>query len=360
MNKEEISDKRQQNVFKGITFSKYKKSAVKKELLNNLSKGKVEPACYWSAEYICAGHFADLWEVILLFASKNIHLGNPSLPLYIEMRYRVFKEIVLNGYIGNELQMRNNPKIRRLFAEMISILCLSMKKHPYATVRIEKKEFQSTELTDRLKAPDISFAQQVFTKDDPNELFIAVNEFAYHVSETSRNASLACYWIEWILEFEGMCRREKRRKYEGARRGFAPVETKHQCDIVWIIWNVILTEAIKKRNGSLKIIKALLSIFSIRFSPGVKRRRRFIMYFAVSLLTEKFDRKIQLYKSPEVIENIKSKIDIIYMQVKKNEEKPDTDYLFNNSIAGDGSNLKKTIAKLDRMNAIVGHIPRAT
>ena len=193
MNIYEINDSRLINDFKNKKFSKYLRSKVKLELLNNLYNSKMEPACYWSVELICAGHFQDLWEIILLYMSRYIQLGNPKLPLYIEIRFQSFKKIISNGYIGNELMLRNNEKIRKLFAEIICILCISRKKHAFESLSIkDPADFEITNLTRRLKAPNISFVESIYKKDDPKELFIAINEFAYQISSLSKDITSAC------------------------------------------------------------------------------------------------------------------------------------------------------------------------
>ena len=79
------------------------------------------------------------------------------------------------------------------------------------------------------------------------------------------------------------------------------------------------------------------------------------IYFSINLLTEPLDNKIKIIPNESLINNITSKINVIYKQIKKNEIKPDTDYLFNNSITNNNleniqiltirQNVSKTIKK---------------
>lgn len=351
MNDNEINDIRGENEFKGTTFSKYKKVDVRKELLNCLKNGKIEPACYWTAEMVCAGHYPELWDIIITFVSKHIHLANPRLCIYLEMRYDAFKNIVANGYVGNELRMRNNPKVRSLFAEIMCVLCNSKKKYSLEGIKVKKTDFDSTAMTDKLKAPNVSYASDVFLSGDPKELFIAINELAFHISKDSKNSLLASYWLEWIMEFEHLCKMKKQ-KCLGERRSTMPVESKFQMDPIWIVWELIIKQAQKMPDQlTSKIVQSLLKLYCLRYTDGVKKKRRYLIYFAFCLLTEPVVMTQEIVSNKETIETVVKKIDTVYKQVKKNEVAPKTDYL-NGTTGGAKSDLDKTIEKMDKLNSM--------
>ena len=348
----EINDKRTPADFKKITFSKFEKTKAKKEFIACLNSCKIESACYWSAEFICSGHLSDLWDIIIEYTSRYIHLGNPKLPIYIAMRFENFKNIVCNGYLDNELRLRNNLKIRTIFAEIVTVLCLSRKKHTFMPIKIKKaEEFDMIHLASKLKAPSLDFSKDVFKNEDPNEFFIPINEFAYHISSKSKNVVNACYWVEWIIEYENICKNRKE-KCLCARRAFKSINSKYQLEPIWMIWDTLLKQCYLCNNPVIKkIIESLLTIYCIKYTPGVKRKRRFLIYFAISVLTETVDFKLSIINNQEKVNKIVSNIDIIYKEIKKNEVTPETDYLFNGLEAR--SNLDKTIERLEKMDSLI-------
>jgi hypothetical protein len=133
------------------------------------------------------------------------------------------------------------------------------------------------------------------------------------------------------------------------------VEDKHQLDPVWILWEIILNHVngphfnLPKKAVIIKVINSLLHLYCIRFTPGSKRKRRYLLYFAISLITESYstDKDIITAQNKDIIEVVTQKINSVYKQIKKNEIAPATDYLMHNV---NRSDLEKTIEKIEKLN----------
>jgi hypothetical protein len=237
------------------------------------------------------------------------------------------------------------------------ILCDANRKHSFDNIKIKKEDFDMTIMKDRFKAPNIYYGEEVLMQNDPKELFISINELAYCLSDDSKNVINACYWIEWIMEYETICKSQKQ-KCICERRSNIPVPSKFQMDIIWIVWDLFLQISLKKTKMTQKIIKSLLNIFCLKYNHGLSKKRKYLLYFVVSILCENYtmEDEIMREKQKEVVCNILKKIDLVYKQIKQNEESPNTDYLFNDVKS---SNLEKTIEKLETMNTFgENFIPR--
>jgi len=347
----DINDIRTGTQFKSISFSKYKKTDVRKQLIESMKNNKLEPAANWCAELICAGHFMEVWEIILHYTGKHIHLGNPKIVIYLQMRFEIFKNIIEKGQYLNELQLRNHPTIRKLFAEVISTLTLSNRKHSFEPIKINKvEEFDMTQMTDRLKAPSPNYAADILKKEDPKELFIAINEFSYHISCDSHSTISSCYWIEWLIEFDALCKKRKQ-PCLCQRRSQIQVEKKFQRDIIWILWDSLFLYCKKLENEYIeKLMNSIFTIFSIKYTTAASKKRRYLLYFAVALLTEPVPTNIDLMSNKPMIQNISDKINEVYKQIKKQEESPNTDYLFAN--LQKENTFEKSMKKMELVNSM--------
>lgn len=321
----EIIDKRTTKEFSGISFSKYKKTEVVKQIVKSVNSGKIEDALYWSAELICAGHFLDLWETIYKIMSVNIYVANPKLPIYIETKMNRFKDIIVS-HLNNELILRNITDIRQIFAEVIAILTFSKKKHKYDYIKIEQNDFIMTEMTHRLKADSLDYANIVFKRNDPKELFIPINELCYNLIKT-RNSMTILYWIEWVINYEALCKKKKEKIICHKREN---IYSKEPTDIIWLLWDTILRISNKQNLVIYKIIYSILNLFKLHYSSGVKKRRRYLIYYAVYLITEDYNLNTNICDNKELVKKISISTDTIYKLIKKSEIPPDNikNYLF--------------------------------
>lgn len=341
----QINDVRTDKDFRLITFSGFKKSDVHKEYVKAILESKIEPSLFWACELISAGHLKDLWSLIIYVFTKHVHTGNPKLSVYLDRRLCNFIDIIKNGYMDRELHARNNNKIRKLFAEITCVLCLSKKKHPYEEIKIHKDDFN--DFSEKLVAP----LNNICFKNDPKQLFLPLNELTFALTEGDTINS--CYWVSWIVDYECICR-NKKIKLNAENRSF--IDSKYRNNVVWMIWDVFFHVSETKNTIVNTIVTSLFNIFIKRYSHTENKRKIFLLYFVVSLLTEIHDYSITMIEDSDKITSIVDNIDTIYKQVKTNEVSPNTDYLFKDVKQ---TNLEKTIERLETMENMTNKfIPR--
>ena len=324
-----INDKRTINNFQFNTLSNFKRSDVKKEFINALLNSKIEPACFWSAEMICSGYYETLWDLLIFFYSKWIHLGNVKLIHMLSKRFDFFKRVSLHQ--DSDLILRNNQTIRILFAELICVFCLSKKKNAINSVEIKKESFDLAELKEILKAPSLIYGTHIIRNDDDStELHIPVNELCYAIQ--TKNTMQCFYWIEWLLEYETRCFKKKEKIKLGRRDEICKIG-KYQKDIVWIIWECLYNEVNNniKQNKSffIEVYNSCINLFHLNYNTTRGKKKKFLIFFFCLVVTEPFDMtsnivdKLQL----DIVENVKDNIDKVYKQIKKNEVVEKLEYL---------------------------------
>jgi len=99
-----------------------------------------------------------------------------------------------------------------------------------------------------------------------------------------------------------------------------------------------------------KTVEALLHLFCIKFTPTSPKKRRYILYYAVAILTEPWNSGLELIQDKNLLSIVVKKINTIYTQIKKNEESPNLDYMF--SFSSDLNKSQKIERSMMQMEMI--------
>jgi len=234
----------------------------------------------------------------------------------------------------------------------------------------EKKQylFHPSFMMDRVSAPSTEYYRLKRPKD-PEEWFVALNEFSYHISEERRNLLDACFWLEWMIEYDSYCRTHHKdwafanagstKINKGASRSeqiAGLVASKFNEDMSWALWEILLapSRTILADSLVMKMLKSAHLMFCIDYTTGCCSRKRFWFYYAISLRTENLagreHEKIIQEESRELMQRVILKADDVYMEIKSSEQRPTTDYL----MAGvkERNNREDTISSLQAMQSV--------
>lgn len=354
MNDVDINDIRTIDKFKGQTFSGYKSSEVKVAFMKELKNENINRSLFWCFELLCSGNINSIWDIFSIFIAGYISISNPKLIIYSSLKMNDFNNIYKNGYIKNELLLRNNDSCRKLLAEIIYILTTSPKKPCLEKIKIIKDtDFILENISSKLKAPETKYIDDIFKQDDPLELYIPLNEFSYSLNNENKNRNLweSLYWLEWIMQYEKIAK-DKNIKLLSKYRNIIGINENFKKDYIWILWDILLYNS-KNERLQYKTLYALLELFSYNYKPGCKQKKKCILYTAIEFIIN-FDNikfKEPIIKDKELLTNKDDKINKIIKIIKNNEISPKTDYLFNN-IEGK-SEAEKTIEKLNKLQDLL-------
>jgi hypothetical protein len=316
-----INDFRKITDFKKNTFNGYQKSDVLSALQKSILEQKLEEACHWGVEMLVSGHLMECWDRLILINSKLINHANPNLSFHIWIRFSQIIQIIQDPkYHGEKiLQLRNNQECRNHLTDIVSLMTLSPKNKLSSLPKISTEDFRIDVFQDKLEAKHIFLIQKIIKENDPSEINVVVNEFAFQLTERTGNIDKALYWLNWIMEWEKL----NVKKAEGFNCGIRNrkyIKPQYYHDIIWLIWDVIFQEASFRNNEQLNIqLIGLFKLFKYNFTSPGKRRKVPLIIHAIHLIsyqdTIKWDMSITL-QSKLYIQAL-ANTNLLYLEYKK-------------------------------------------
>jgi hypothetical protein len=295
--------------FSTNTFTNNKKTTVLKELEKCIYYQQTDQALLWTADLLCSGFLIEIWNLYIHILCKYIHIHNPKITLYIHKKFTDFKKMLED--CEDDLQLRNKEEARTLF---FSVTLLLSETNKDTILECMNFVFNFDEIFTNLKAPNMKYIQPFFKDGDPKEIFIPLNELAYHLFET-KNKKDIFYWIEWIIEYDNKLTRNKK-QIKCIKRDF--IKTKI-LNIIWMIWEIMMS--INPQTIMNKIIIALFELFSIKYTVNNNYKKKDLLMFSAMLIIHEehiqFDKKI--IDNVEIFNHLNDKINNTFEQLKKSE-----------------------------------------
>lgn len=309
-----IKDTRLYDNFKDRTYSDYKKSEVLNTLFKNIEQKNMEEACFWLAECILSGYIIDIFERMIMFSCKIIHINNPKLPSYLWNRCQTFYNSF--SHINQKqkqdfLQLRNSQHVRNLLFDMLTTLTISSKDKRYDKYpKVKDEDFNFQNIEGKLIATMNILPSSLMKYGDPDELKIIMNEIFYNLKIIG-GYEKSCYWVTWTIQWEKL--NKKKGHWGISERNIEGVKKQYSTDVVWLLWRVIFEEANSRNNEIKKEIQNLYNLFKYKYSSGKKGRRLCIIYQAVGYLTNEIDFKIPLRNNHSLFIQVQCNCNKLFM-----------------------------------------------
>lgn len=298
------------------TISGYHRSKVKSALKKAMKDADIEPACYWSAELICSLRPEDVWEEIIAFYADRVNLASLNVAIYIAERINNFKCIAVEV---DEIDLRNNYDVRRIFAEVMAVVVFSRRRQPLRScTKLSRTSFEMAEISPFLRADKSTYATKFGKENDPSDIYIPLNELTFHLGSQNGDAYLACYWIDWLLTYTALMKKDKK-NIKVQKRDWPLVQERYAYHPIWAAWDCILGVSKIKSSKLAKVVSSLTVLFCLRFKDNSAGKRRQLLYTGIFAVIDEPRQYPPLCSNMQKVNRVKDRIDLIYKQVKSNK-----------------------------------------
>ena len=290
-----VKDTRDSTSFKKSSFSGYKRGEIFSEFQKSCSEHKLENALFWMAEIHCSWAVEELFEKIFSYISSKIHLNSYHLPIIIWNHYLYWKSITdINNNNINEQRLRNSLfEIAALLVQCETSRVLQKKK------AIKDTDFNIQKLSKMITCSTNHISPNIIKQKDPKVLTIVINELSYclmkhadlqgNIQDKKDNnrefyMEKAVYWISWLHKWETV-QKKKGGSPDCAYREVTDISKEESCDIVWIIWSVILAECRRRVNDlCITQVAALFNMYKYNFARTKKTGKMPIIIHTLALI----------------------------------------------------------------------------
>lgn len=315
-----INDNRTPNYFKTTTFSNYQKKAIFSELQKAIKSSNIESSCHWLVEAHCSGYIDEIWDKLIILSSSVVNSNVPKLPSYIFNRYQSYLEHIggTDAKSNILLSSRNNATIRYQLTEVICLLSISEKKDLPKANSIKSYEVDINWIKGNKRLIDNMYMKPSFIREnDCKDIHIIIYQFIQYLTIARKDIHNAIYWMSWLIEWENKNKNNPLSQIES--RDITGLDPKYQKDIIWIIWETIITETNDRNNSNLSTqIQCLYQLYKFNFSQSKRKSRIPLIIHAISLLTLNIEWSSLLTNKQNVIKQVCVQINKLYMDLQNN------------------------------------------
>lgn len=288
-----------------VSYTGYSKTAVLSAWQKCLQKQQYEEACHWTAELDASGWQAGIWQKLIVYASKHVHVHCPKLPLLLARNYAYYQLYCIQHtqrLADPKYQPRNHPQLQQNLCQLIGLVTLSSKGPVYCLPSIDVSKVNDSDLvigTHTWLMPHKSDA------DNKNVLRM-LSTLMCHVEKKCTHKMV--YWLSVLIEYDKHQKRKKTPITMAGRKPLLPddayykhvyLEGSNTTDWVWLLWLGLAqgASAFSKPHACINTLKALCYLFALDYTTSKRNTRMPLLLHALQLVCADVDWTASVYQS---------------------------------------------------------------